>query len=59
MKGEIILKYNCETFEVIEQMEALPEKRAALVHRDPLVGGEETPEGWDGARRFWVRCGEP
>jgi hypothetical protein len=30
--------------------------RAALVHRDPLVGLEETPEGWGGARRLWGKC---
>jgi len=33
--------------------------RAALVHRDPLVGGEETPEGWGGTRRLWGKFAEP
>ncbi len=32
--------------------------RAALVHRDPLVGGEETPKGWGGARRLWGKFAE-
>ncbi len=37
----------------------LPELvRAALVHRDPPCVGEETPEGWGGARRFWVKSVE-
>ena len=49
---------NCTMFELLhlpcESVKCyLSAMRAALVHRDPLVGLEETPEGWGGARILW------